>query len=67
MAQPAQPQPACRHYYAGTWPVSRLFLIVAVILFVVASLMAGGVLFKGDGYLPWMLGGFASVALSAAV
>jgi hypothetical protein len=29
--------------------------------------MAGGVLFKGDGYLPWMLGGFASVALSWAV
>ena len=67
MAQPAQPQPAYRHYYAGTWPVSRLFLLVAVILFVFASLMAGSVLFKGDDYLPWMLGGFASVALSWAV
>jgi|HubBroStandDraft_6_1064221.scaffolds.fasta_scaffold3223434_2 hypothetical protein len=67
MAQPAPAQPVTRHYYAGSWPVSRLFMIVAVILFVIASLMAGDVLFKGDDYLPWMLGGFASVALSWAV
>jgi hypothetical protein len=60
-------QPAVHHYYAGSWPVSRLFLIVAVILFVIASLMAGGVLLKGGGYIPWMLGGFASVTLSWAV
>jgi hypothetical protein len=65
MTQPAQP--ATRHYYAGSWPVSRLFLIVAVVLFVIASLMAGDVLLKGDDYIPWMLGAFASVALSWAV
>jgi hypothetical protein len=65
MTQPAQP--ATRHYYAGTWPVARLFMIVACVLFVIAALIAGNVILKGGDYLPWALGGFASVALSAAV
>jgi hypothetical protein len=64
VAQPAQPAP--RHYYAGSWPISRLFMIVAVILFAVASLIAGNVIFKGSDYAPWVLGAFASVALSWA-
>jgi hypothetical protein len=62
-----QTQPVTRRYYAGTFPLYRLFLLVACILFVIAALIAGNVLFKGSDYVPWMLGGFASVALGAAV
>lgn len=44
--------------------LARLLFLVACILFVIAALFAGSVL-TGD-YLPWVLGGFASVALAWA-
>lgn len=42
--------------------VGRLFMFVAIVLFVVAALMAGNVVFKGDNYIPFLIGGFAAVA-----
>lgn len=37
-------------------------MFVAIVLFVVAALMAGNVVFKGDNYIPFLIGGFAAVA-----
>lgn len=60
----AQPQ---RTYAVGSFPVSRLLMLVACVLFVIAALIAGAVLDSGGSYIPWVLGGFAAVALSWAV
>lgn len=48
------------------WPYSRLFLILALIFFVLDALLLGGVI-SGDG-LQWLLpAGLASWVLSALV
>jgi hypothetical protein len=60
MTQPAHP------VLVGTFPLARLLFLVACILFVIAALIAGGVFSTGN-YLPWVLGGFAAVALGWAV
>ena len=52
-------------YTAGPITASRLLMFVACLLFVVAALGAGDVI-KAVDWLPWALGGFASVALAWA-
>jgi hypothetical protein len=55
-----------RRSIAAGWPVSRLLLILAVIFFVIDSLLAGGVITGGS--LDWLLpAGLASLALSFLV
>lgn len=50
----------------GTWPVSRLLLILAFIFFVLAALLAGGVI-SGDN-LGWLLpAGLATFTLAFIV
>jgi hypothetical protein len=46
---------------------SRVLFFVATVLFVIAALIAGNVVFKGSNYVPFALGGFAAVALAWAL
>lgn len=57
-------QPAKR-YSGGPLTASRLLMFIACVLFVVASLGAGGFI-KAVDWLPWALGGLAAVALAWA-
>jgi hypothetical protein len=60
MTTPARP------VVIGTWPVSRLLIILAFIFFVLAALLAGGVI-TGSG-LAWLLpAGLAALALAYLV
>jgi hypothetical protein len=53
-------------YTVGTWPVSRLLVILAFVFFLLDALLDGGVI-TGAG-LGWLLpAGLASLALAFAV
>ena len=56
----SQPAPG-----TSAFTLSRLLMLAACALFVVAALMAGGVITAA--YLPWLLGAFAAVALAWAL
>jgi hypothetical protein len=52
-----------RPVIVGTWPVSRALVIVAFVLFLLAALLAGGVITASG--LDWLLpAGLACVALA---
>jgi hypothetical protein len=52
-----------RPVVVGSWPVSRLLIILAFIFFVLAALLAGGVI-TGSG-LGWLLpAGLAALTLA---
>lgn len=55
-----------QRYVIGAWPVSRLLILLAVVFFVLAALLAGDVI-SADG-LGWLLpAGLAAFALAFAV
>jgi hypothetical protein len=59
MAPPVSSRPVL----VGTWPASRLLLILALVFFIGAALLAGGVI-TGTG-LGWLLpAGLASLTLA---
>lgn len=62
-AQPVAP-PAPAHY-VGAVPVSRIFLLISGICFVIASVCAAAV-FHGP-VLAWALGGVAAYVLAWAI
>jgi hypothetical protein len=48
----------------SNWTLSRFLMLIACILFIIAALMAGNVIFKGSDFIPWALGGAAAWSLS---
>jgi formate hydrogenlyase subunit 3/multisubunit Na+/H+ antiporter MnhD subunit len=60
----AQPQPA--RPATHPWTLSRVLMLIAFTCFLIAALIAAKILSFGT-WLPWVLGGFASVALSWTV
>ncbi len=46
------------------WTAQRILFLVACVLFVIASLISGGIINSLGSYVPWTLGGFAAVALA---
>lgn len=55
-----------RPVVVGTWPVSRILMIIAFVLFLLAALLAGGVI-AATG-LGWLIpAGLACMALSFLV
>jgi hypothetical protein len=63
-APPPQPQP---HPVYGYWHLSRILLVIATILFILAAFAAGGHPLAGIGEWPWAFGAFAAWVLSGAV
>jgi hypothetical protein len=61
-----QPQQTTVVHQSHFPTLTRILYLVACILFVIASLAAGTVL-HGWTWEPWMLGGFAAIALGWAV
>lgn len=66
MAQPAPAQASGPRYAAGYWPPSRLLMVLAAALFVVAALDAAFTWNIGPA-LAWAFGGFAALCLSWAM
>jgi hypothetical protein len=61
-------QPAERRTYAGTYPIiSRILMVIAFICFLLGALLAASLFTSGTSWVPWMLGGFASIALAWAI
>ena len=58
------PYPA-GHYVVGSWPVSRIFLLISAICFIIAAVIVAGI-FHGP-WVAWALGGVASYLLALAV
>ena len=57
---------ARRPFTAGTWTPSRLLILLAFVFFVLAALLAGGVITGGG--LGWLVdAGLASLALAFLV
>lgn len=60
---PAAPAPA-QPRYVGTWPVSRIFLLIGAICLVIAAVCNAGI-FNGP-WVAWTLGAAASWFLAWA-
>jgi hypothetical protein len=48
------------------WTLPRILFVVAFVCLLLSALIAGGLVKTLGGYVPWVLGGFAAVALAWA-
>lgn len=66
MTVPVRTAPAAARPWPWPWPASRIFLVIALVLFLLAALLAGGVITASG--LGWLVpGGLAAAALAFLV
>jgi hypothetical protein len=63
-----EPQPRPAYVYtAGSWPLHRILLVVAFVLFVIGAFAASGDTLGSISAWTWGFGAFAAWVLSGAV